>query len=169
MKKYHGYCLPISMQKEFASIVKAYASQNSLELEVDNINTLFHNTYIKQTSPITLRVICFEKAKDNPSILYCKGKLLLNGESIEIYGEGNGALHTVLNALKTTLSLEMEIDDYCQHALGHTAMSKAASYVKLFVNNKRMIWGVGVDDDATLANIRALISAVNRTMDVKND
>lgn len=167
MKKHHGYVLPKSLQKEFCFIAKSYAQTLDGELTADSLRELFLKTYVSQEQPTELRAICFEKDEQDPLKLRCQAKLSYQNVIYQIKGEGNGALHAVLNALIDTLSLTIEIDDYCQHALGQGAEAQAVSYVKLSDEHDNKIWGVGVDTDATLANIRALISAVNRKMEVK--
>lgn len=169
MKKHHGFCLPYALQKEFSLLVKHQVQTQKIEFDLDALYTFFTETYIRQTEPLSLRSIAFDKMKKQGGWLQCEGKLDFWGETVKFTGEGQGALHTMLNGLKDIFSLEMEIDEYFQHALGHSAVSQAASYVRLRNEKDVFIWGVAVDNDATLANIRALISAINRTMDMTND
>lgn len=169
MKKYHGFCLPYALQKEFSMLVKQQVRTQKEEFDLDTLYPFFEETYIRQDSPLVLRGIAFDKVKKQGTWLQCKGKLSYLGETVNFKGEGQGALHTMLNGLKEILAHELEIDEYFQHALGHSAVSQAASYVRLRNDKDMFIWGVAVDNDATLANIRALISAINRTMDMTND
>lgn len=59
--------------------------------------------------------------------------------------------------------------DYSEHALESGGDAKAAAYVECEIgegDDAVVLWGVGVDPSITSASMRAILSAVNRTVRV---
>lgn len=162
MEKFHGYRLPVNMQKEFSLLVKKEAIQKNREITADDAWDIFMQEYLKAKKPFELKSIYFEKDKDNSSQLNCNGELLFNGEKYDLVSSGNGVIDTVINYLNNKFNLNLIVDDYYQHALSHGSDSIAASYIRVIDQSGNSYWGAGIDNDATLATLRALISAVNR-------
>ena len=73
---------------------------------------------------------------------------------------GNGRLDAVSNAVKTYFGMDYELSIYEEHAISKGSSSKAAAYVGI-MNNGKLYWGVGVDEDIIKASIAALVSATN--------
>ena len=53
--------------------------------------------------------------------------------------------------------------DYVEHTLSAGGDAQAASYIELEVSGQTL-WGVGIDGDIATASLKALISAVNRSL-----
>lgn len=80
MEKFHGYRLPVNMQKEFSLVMKKHAGQKQQEITADEAWDVFMNEYLKAKSPFELKSIYFEKNKENPAQLDCNGELFFKGE-----------------------------------------------------------------------------------------
>jgi hypothetical protein len=59
----------------------------------------------------------------------------------------------------TRLALQLEVQDYSEHALSHGAGAKAAAYVECRTADGKAVWGVGIDEDIATASVRAVLSA----------
>lgn len=164
MEKFHGYRLPVNMQKEFSLVIKKHAGQRQQEISADEAWDVFMEEYLKAKKPFELKSIYFEKDKDIPTQLNCDGELLFNGQKYPLKSSGNGVINTVMNYLNSTFQLDLVVDDYYQHALNHGSDAIAASYIRVIDKLGNSFWGAGIDNDATLATLRALISAVNRAV-----
>ncbi len=169
MEKFHGYRLPVNMQKEFSLLVKKLAIQKNKEITADDAWDIFMHEYLKAKKPFELKSIYFEKDKDNSTQLNCNGELLFDGKKYDLSSSGNGVIDTVINYLNKTFHLNLIVDDYYQHALSHGSDSIAASYIRVIDQSGNSYWGAGIDNDATLATLRALISAVNRAVNYGNN
>jgi 2-isopropylmalate synthase len=53
--------------------------------------------------------------------------------------------------------------DYVEHTLSAGGDAHAAAYIELEIGNTTL-WGVGIDGDIATASLKALISAVNRSL-----
>ena len=71
-----------------------------------------------------------------------------------------------IDALLTILSrdgVDVRVLDYTEHALSSGGNARAAAYVECAVG-ERVLWGVGIDANTTMAALKAVISAVNRAI-----
>ena len=57
-----------------------------------------------------------------------------------------------------------EIADFKQHALGSGAAASAIAYVQIRYPSGKTKWGAGVDTNIELASIKAILSAMNRSI-----
>ena len=53
--------------------------------------------------------------------------------------------------------------DYVEHALSASGDALAAAYVELEVDGQTL-WGGGIDGDISTASLKAIVSAVNRSV-----
>ena len=84
----------------------------------------------------------------------------------KINGIGNGPIAAFLNALHA-LDITVSVMDYAEHAMGTGTDAMAASYVECEIGEEsaaQVIWGVGIDSSITTSSMKAIISAINRTM-----
>src|SRR3546814_9030055 len=58
------------------------------------------------------------------------GKIALNGEERTVSGRGNGLISSVLAALRENCGIDLEVEDYSEHALGQGSDVQAAAYVE---------------------------------------
>ena len=59
--------------------------------------------------------------------------------------------------------MDVRVLDYTEHALSSGGNARAAAYVECAVG-ERVLWGVGIDANTTMAALKAVISAVNRAI-----
>lgn len=168
MEKNHGYKLPKGIQNEFSLIIKQRAAALGEEISSEQVWQYFADNYFKCKKSLELRAVSFEKDKLGKQ-LSCNGEALYQGKLYHFAGKGTGALDTVISALKNTFELSFEVLDYSQHALGSGSTAKAVSYIKIIDMNGDEFWGVGVEQDTTLATLDALFCALNRKMENDND
>ena len=60
-----------------------------------------------------------------------------------------------------------EVVYYSEHALSSGAQASAIAYIQIKLDETTTRWGAGVDTNIELASIRAVLSALNRSMDVE--
>ncbi len=168
MEKNHGYILPKGMQKEFSLIIKERAAALGAEISSEQVWQYFADNYFKGKKILELKSVSFEKDKIGEQ-LSCVCEALYLGDLHHFSGRGAGALDTVISALKNTFELSFDVLDYNQHALGHGSTATAVSYINIIDVNNNEFWGVGVDQDTTLATLGALFCSLNRKMEKDND
>jgi 2-isopropylmalate synthase len=77
-------------------------------------------------------------------------------------GEGNGPIAALLDIFGQD-GVDVRVLDYSEHALSEGGNARAAAYVECAVG-ERVLWGVGIDTNTTMASLKAVISAVNRAV-----
>ena len=155
-----GYKLPKGMHKEFADIIQSIAEKTG-EVAPITIMEEFKKQYLSQDKDLKLnKVSVIENAEELTSI---ELELIKNKQIHTIQSEGNGPLDAAKNALEKSLGITVEIIDYMQHSLSRGSSAKAAAYLAVRdIVSGRVIYGVGVSSNITIASIRALFSGVNR-------
>jgi 2-isopropylmalate synthase len=89
-------------------------------------------------------------------------QVLVDGEHRTIVGTGNGPVDALVHGLRTTLDIELSVQDYHQHALTAGSEASAVAYVEAAAPDGRVRWGVGIDSSILDASLEAVISAANR-------
>ena len=87
-------------------------------------------------------------------------ELRFQGESVTVNGTGNGPIAAYANALEQ-LGIDVEVQEYTQHARTAGDDAEAAAYIFADVNGQK-VWGVGIAGSITYASLKAVTSAVNR-------
>ena len=89
----------------------------------------------------------------------------IDGEVKELTAGGNGRLDAVSNAVKKQLNIQFSELTYEEHALTKGSASQAITYVSITLPNGKKVWGAGIHDDIIASYIRALFSAINRSLE----
>ena len=84
------------------------------------------------------------------------------GKEFVIKGVGNGPIAAFCNALATH-GVNLKVLDYHEHALSAGGDAQAAAYLECSINSK-VLWGVGIDPSIVTSSLKAIISAVNRSV-----
>jgi 2-isopropylmalate synthase len=77
-------------------------------------------------------------------------------------GEGNGPIAAFVSALDG-FGVSVRVLDYSEHALSSGGDAKAAAFVECQIGD-RVLWGVGIDANIVRASLKAVLSAVNRSI-----
>ncbi len=85
----------------------------------------------------------------------------LDGDPVELTGDGNGPIAALVHALATSLGIAISVLDYHEHALGRGEDATAAAYVEADVDGE-VVWGVGIHASIVTASLRAVVNATNR-------
>ncbi len=162
MKTDHGLALPRPMQVEFSSVVQGVTDEVGGEVESKAMWDIFANEYLDKTSPIEQVLMRVDAAQTENDQAKITAKLLYNGEEVVIEGHGNGPIAAYANALES-LGIDVEVQDYTQHARTSGDDAEAAAYIYADVNGQR-VWGVGIAGSITYASLKAITSTVNRAL-----
>src|SRR3546814_18596720 len=81
------------------------------------------------------------------------GKIALNGEERTVSGRGNGLISSVLAALRENCGIDLEVEDYSEHALGQGSDVQAAAYVECKPSDGQKVFGDGMDADVATASV----------------
>ena len=64
--------------------------------------------------------------------------------------------------MRGSAELEIDVQDYAEHAVSAGASATAAAYVEVRAADGTIRWGVGTDASILAASLKAIVSAVNR-------
>lgn len=153
-----GYDLPKKMREDVGYTVKSISDHAHAELSPDEVLKAFTENYININTPIKLIDYHFFRSESIKVMLTVE----MNGETKEVIANGNGRLDAVSNAVRDSLGVSFSELTYEEHALTIGSSSQAISYVGITLDNGKLVWGAGVNDDIIAASISALFSAINR-------
>ncbi len=165
MDSYFGFKLPKGMHKEFATIIQAISEKQG-EVAPDQIMEEFKHAYIEQKEPIHFKKLKVEDLSEETESEFDTEVTVMytdHGEEKLFRAIGNGPIDAVKRGLADSLSINIKILDYEEHALQSGSNSQAAAYIHLLdAEEGRVTYGVGVSSNITRASVRAIFSAVNR-------
>ena len=159
-----GYQLPKLMHREIGKVINDLADTTGRELTPDEIHTAFQREYLERSSPVALEHF---KSMERDSSVKCEARLSIDGQSLMLDGEGNGPIDAFVRALGDTSLPKFEVLNYVEHSLGKGAEARAVSYIQIKTARGHSLFGAGIDTNIELASIKAIVSALNRSMSKK--
>jgi 2-isopropylmalate synthase len=160
LEQEYGLRLPKTMHPEVGQLIQGLSEQAGKELQAAEIWQAFAKAYLDLKTPIHFlhlnEVVSHEDATE-----VC-ASLSLDGEEVEIFGEGNGPLEAFAQALAEFWGRSFELLSYDEHAVEGGVNARAAAYVQVQREDGQAVYGVGVDSNISIAAIKALVSALNR-------
>ena len=160
-----GLDLPKDMRSEVGYMMKDISDKHHEELSPEEILDYFAKEYINDFSPMDITDATFTHGSSTKedNLYNVDMRVVINGEVLQLKGEGNGRLDAVQDALtKTQYDIQYDFITYSENAMTVGSKSKAAAYVCIADKNGTKYWGVGTQPDIILASVNALVSAINR-------
>ncbi len=154
-----GYQLPKKMHPEIGRIVQEVTDREARELSNDEILAIFEKTYF---APPTHLKFVSRSASTKENSVWCNVHYIYNGKEIEAESEGNGPIDACRKSLLKDYPNQFTIRSYSEHSLGEESSALAVAYIEIETKEGSSFFGVGRDNDITLATIKALFSALNR-------
>ncbi|MEY4450883.1 MAG: hypothetical protein RLZZ380_4 [Actinomycetota bacterium] len=166
LKSDHSLDLPRKLQIEFSRVVQNKTDQEGGEVSSDKLWEIFTDEYLPATNSdqkwgrLELRKIATNSDMNGSVEL---DVVLRDGAGeVTAHGTGNGPISAFIDVLGQ-LDVNVRLLDYVEHTLSAGGDAQAASYIELEVAGQNL-WGVGIDGDIATASLKALISAVNRSL-----
>ncbi|MDF2820679.1 MAG: leuA [Clostridiales bacterium] len=162
MDIYYGFKMPKAMHKEFADIIQKISEKQG-EVMPAEINEQFKKEYLDINTPLKfIKAKISDDSEDDNESTIIDVKYETNGVIKNIVGKGNGPIDSLKKALQSAGFDAFKVLSYNEHALTQGSDSKAAAYIELEDEKGKKCFGVGVDNNITVASIKAVFSAVNR-------
>jgi 2-isopropylmalate synthase len=156
-----GFQLPKAMHKEIGKIVNDLADATGRELTAAEIHDAFQQEYLRRAAPIVLEHF---KTAERDSAVKCDARISIDGQTHKLSAEGNGPIDAFVRALGATSVPKFEVLNYSEHSLGKGAEARAVSYIQIKTERGQTLYGAGTDTNIELASIKAIVSALNRTL-----
>jgi len=161
MEKEFGYDLPKSMCKEFGRVINDLADERKGEITPEDIHEAFLREYISRDQPVKLEHF---RTTERDSQVKCEAAVGFEGRIHKFTGIGNGPIDAFVNGLGSTGVPAFELLFYSEHSLGKGAEARAVSYIQIKSRRSLTYFGAGIDTNIELASIKALVSAINRSL-----
>ncbi|MCU1536832.1 MAG: 2-isopropylmalate synthase [Humibacillus sp.] len=166
MKSEHQMDLPRRLQIEFSGVVQRGVDQDGGEVAPAELWARFQDEYLPGSDRAWGRFELVNVVTDSTVDGVSTIELTMRdaGEPVTVSGRGNGPIAAFVDALSTVEGApDVRVLDYAEHALSAGGDARAAAYVECAVG-ERVLWGVGVDPSIVTASIKAVVSAVNRSV-----
>lgn len=168
--------LPRGLQVAFSKVVKRRSEELGRELLANEITDLFEATYFVHENPhfglVDYSITPDRSQSPMPSSLgktqdtgdlirIFEGVIRVDGKESKLRGRGNGPISSMVAALKE-LGIDLDVNDYKEHAIGEGRDVKAASYIECKpADSTETVWGVGIHEDVVQSSLIALLSAAS--------
>ena len=156
-----GFHLPKLMHKEIGRLINDLADAKGTELSAPEIRAAFEREYLERASPVGLRRF---KAAEQGGAVRCEVELAIDGQVRQLAGSGNGPIDAFVHALLAAGLPKFDVLSYAEHSLGSGAEARAVSYIQIKTARGHSLFGAGIDTNIELASIKAVASAVNRSL-----
>ncbi|MBS0633391.1 MAG: 2-isopropylmalate synthase [Verrucomicrobia bacterium] len=156
-----GFSLPKLMHKEIGKIINDYADAKGGELATQEIYDVFHREYLDRAAPVALQHF---KTTERDSTVTCDAEIAIDKKAHALTATGNGPIDAFVRALGTTALPKFEVLSYAEHSLGKGAEARAVSYIQIKTDRGLTYYGAGIDTNIELASIKAIVSALNRSL-----
>ena len=166
LKSDHSLDLPRKLQIEFSRVVQNKTDAEGGEVSSEKLWDIFTDEYLpakddsKKWGRFELRKIA--TTSDMDGVVELDVVLRDGSGEVSKHGTGNGPISAFIDVLEQ-LGVQTRLLDYVEHTLSAGGDAQAASYIELEVSGQTL-WGVGIDGDIATASLKALISAVNRSL-----
>ena len=170
MDTYFGFKLPKGMHKEFATVIQDISEKQG-EVAPEQIMAIFKESYLEQKEPYHFKKCKMEDVNVSEDIFETHAHITYTEYGIEKSFEavGNGPIDALQRGLQDIIHMKIKVLDYSEHALREGSNAQAAAYIHLLnCETGETTYGVGLSSNITRASIRAIFSAVNRLMSIKN-
>ncbi len=167
MEQEFGFQLPRAMRVEFGKIINRIADERGQEISGRDIYKAFAREYLHRATPFELesfRADVTRKGSGKGKAVECAARLKINGEPREIGATGNGPINAFVQAIEKERLAQFELLSYAEHSLGSGDEAKAAAYIQIETPDGQKFFGAAVDTNTELASIKAVLSALNRSL-----
>ena len=155
-----GFQLPRWLQIEFSRVVQKKTEDSGGEINPDQIWDLFNKYYLESEKVISLENFKLEKQEGRE---FFTAQIDYFGKEIPISGQGDGILDALVEALKGSINIDLEIMEYGEHALGQGADAEAVTYIQIRYEDKRYS-GVAISKDIVTSSINAFMRAASQLL-----
>jgi 2-isopropylmalate synthase len=156
-----GLKLPKKLQADFSRHVQNLADELGRELNSEDIWQSFRQAYFVDGEGAIFGLVDYEETRASDGTRLFAGTISVGGKTQQVSGRGKGLVSSVLATLRQTFTVELEVIDYFEHALGKGTDARAAAYLECMLPDGRTVWGIGIDEDVATASVRAILSAAN--------
>lgn len=161
LEQNHGLSLPRGLQIDFSKVVQQATDGSGKEMTTAELWRLFRISYGLVEQP-RLQLLSYQTESHSIEAYSFSARVLFEGQQQRLLGVGNGLLSSAVDALRQRFGLNLAIEDYHEHTLGHQSQSRAVAYIRCTRAHGEAAYGVGIDVDSASASLQALFNVAAR-------
>ncbi len=164
MRTEHRLDLPRRLQIEFSQVIQRVTDSEGGEVAPSAMWETFSHEYLPdpQSPWGRFSLVSIKQDSDVDGETSVIAVITDAEDHVTISGVGNGPIAAFCAALHSH-GIDVRVLDYAEHAMSSGGDATAAAYLECAVNGK-VLWGVGIDPSITTSSLKAIISAVNRSV-----
>ncbi len=166
MKNEYSLDLPRRLQIEFSQVVQRHTDEAGGEVTPQQLWKIFSDEYLptasEQISWGRFALHGMRHSSTDGGVDSISVDLEDGGTAITVDGRGNGPIAAFVAALDER-GVDVRVLDYTEHAMSSGGDAQAAAFVECQLGD-RVLWGVGIDANIVRASLKAVLSAVNRSI-----
>jgi 2-isopropylmalate synthase len=162
LEQEYGLAMPRRLQIEFSRAIQKAADATGKEIAASDIYNIFKQEYLDKQTPYVYRGHRMSEDSSQAQPVKIEIDIMRDGQAHTSSGQGNGPIDAFVNAL----GLDIKLMDFHEHAISAGADAQAASYIELRLNDAPTGFGVGIDANTLTASFKAILSAVNRQIEI---
>lgn len=162
LEQEYGLAMPRRLQIEFSRAIQKAADATGKEIAASDIYDIFKQEYLDKQTPYVYRGHRMSEDSSQAQPVKIDIDIVRDGQVHTSSGQGNGPIDAFVNAL----GLDIKLMDFHEHAISAGADAQAASYIELRLNDAPTGFGVGIDANTLTASFKAILSAVNRQIEI---
>ena len=156
--------LPPKMREVVSYHIKHVSDNAHKELLPNEVYDIFMKDFVNRQD--RLRFISAKQEGNDGELVCVSVELEFDNQTYVVSTKGTGRLDCVSNAIKQVTDKQYILESYTQHAIEEKSSAKAATYIGVMLDDITY-WGTGVHADIVISSIRALITAVNRLLELE--
>lgn len=157
--------MPKAMHPEVSQVVQKLSDKIGKEVSSEQVKEEFNKHFVNINTPYEFLNFFTNPSTKGSDFVNCCLTLNVNGEEQIITGDGNGPIDACKNAIEENLGTTFALCNFSEHSLEESSEARAISYIQVKnTQNDTSCYGVGVDANIEKASIKAMLSALNRTL-----
>ena len=170
LEKEFGIRPPKAMHPAIGHVVQNIMDVQGGEVDSKSLEKIFREAFVNVTGPFRMSEYSRITASTGDR-LGVNFTWHVDGESYELYGQGNGPLSAVANALNNSKLLTgFTLVDFTEQTLGNSAHAMAMAFVGIRGGEgEQMVYGAGEHTNIDRAAVAALVSALNLRERMKHE
>jgi len=141
-------------------VVQKWCDERGTKISPDIIKELFIGEFVHRDALVALRRVVQHHVESKTEDVVLVLSIEIKGECYDIEGRGNGPIDASVDVLRRT-GQNVQVKSLYTHSLGEGSDAQAIAYVEA-QRDGVVCFGVGIDPNTELAQIKALFSGVNR-------
>jgi len=157
----YGYVLPKSMHPTVGKLIQDATDASGEEISKQNIVEIFEKHYFSTKHDLSFTRFEVTSRVEEQGLITINLVFKYQETEYQVSGTGNGPIDACKQALVTKYPNTFSIESFAEHSMGSLSSAQAVAYIAVKDENGVITFGVGKDNNTTIASVNALFCALN--------